>query len=58
MSNPQENELSHPLEQVTGEKDVHPEEEGAQPGTTADAPDDEDDTGDDAGGTSAEEVES
>ncbi|CQR59818.1 hypothetical protein [Streptomyces leeuwenhoekii] len=29
MSNPHEDKLSHPLEQVTGEKDVHPEEEGA-----------------------------
>ncbi|MFE6200348.1 hypothetical protein [Streptomyces sp. NPDC057838] len=29
-------DLSHPLEQVTGEKDVHPEEEeGTQPGDGA-----------------------
>ncbi|MEU0005690.1 hypothetical protein ABZ079_15730 [Streptomyces sp. NPDC006314] len=46
MSNPQGNEFSHPLEQVTGEKDVHPEEEEGrqQPQTSADAPADEDDT--------------
>lgn len=37
MSNPQENEMSHPLEQATGEKDVHPEEEeGARPEAAAD----------------------
>ncbi|NEY33254.1 hypothetical protein GTU99_13815 [Streptomyces sp. PRKS01-65] len=29
MTSPHEDKLSHPLEQVTGEKDVHPEEEGA-----------------------------
>jgi hypothetical protein len=28
MTSPHEDKLSHPLEQVTGEKDVHPEEEG------------------------------
>ncbi|MEV5887085.1 hypothetical protein AB0L74_31210 [Streptomyces sp. NPDC052020] len=27
MTSPHEDKLSHPLEQVTGEKDVHPEEE-------------------------------
>ncbi|MFJ7151506.1 hypothetical protein ACIQVT_25480 [Streptomyces sp. NPDC100445] len=31
MSSPQENEASSPLEEVTGEKDVHPEEEGRRP---------------------------
>ncbi|WP_225638983.1 hypothetical protein [Streptomyces solaniscabiei] len=30
MSSPHDEELSHPLEQVTGEKDVHPEQEGNQ----------------------------
>ncbi|MDQ0585721.1 hypothetical protein [Streptomyces rishiriensis] len=29
MSSPHDDELSHPLEQVTGEKDVPPEEEEA-----------------------------
>ncbi|MFG2357329.1 hypothetical protein [Streptomyces sp. NPDC048521] len=39
MSSPRENESSHPLEQVTGEKDVHPEEEeSARSRTAADAP--------------------
>ncbi|MGX1274589.1 hypothetical protein [Streptomyces phaeoluteigriseus] len=46
MSSPHENELSHPLEQVTGEKDVHPEEEGATPQQEkADAGDGEEDAG-------------
>jgi hypothetical protein len=54
MSSPQENESSHPLEQVTGEKDVHPEEEeDAQSRTAADAPTEDDGTAD-AGETSAE----
>ncbi|MFF5158314.1 hypothetical protein ACFY3N_19090 [Streptomyces sp. NPDC000348] len=30
MSTPHDNDASHPLEQVTGEKDVPPEEEGQQ----------------------------
>ncbi|MEZ3183118.1 hypothetical protein KYY02_32000 [Streptomyces pimonensis] len=34
MSTPHGNDSSHPLEQVTGEKDVHPEEEGQQAGST------------------------
>ncbi|MFH9010955.1 hypothetical protein ACH4C6_06225 [Streptomyces sp. NPDC017943] len=41
MSSP-DDELSHPLEEVTGEKDVPPEEEGATPPDTGDesGPDD------------------
>jgi hypothetical protein len=39
MSNPQEHEMTHPLEQVTGEKDVPPEEEeGRRPQSGADTP--------------------
>lgn len=36
MSDAQEKEPSHPLEQVTGEKDVPPEEEGARSQSTED----------------------
>lgn len=36
----EDRDLSHPLEQVTGEKDVHPEEEGTQPGDRAAESDD------------------
>lgn len=51
MTSP-DNDLSHPLEEVTGEKDVHPEEEGATPPDTggesdsdgSDAPDASDGT--------------
>ncbi|WP_369193000.1 hypothetical protein [Streptomyces djakartensis] len=51
MTSP-DNDLSHPLEEVTGEKDVHPEEEGATPPDTeggsgsedGDAPDASDET--------------
>ncbi|MEV7078490.1 hypothetical protein AB0N88_08095 [Streptomyces sp. NPDC093516] len=39
MSSP-DRDLSHPLEQVTGEKDVHPEEEGTTPGDPATESDD------------------
>ncbi|MFG2352479.1 hypothetical protein [Streptomyces sp. NPDC048521] len=56
MSDPQENELAHPLEQVTGEKDVHPEEEeGRQPQTAADDTGDGEDTDSDGGATSTEQ---
>ncbi|MEU0335403.1 hypothetical protein [Streptomyces sp. NPDC006193] len=30
MSEPNDQDLSHPLEQVTGERDVHPEEDPDQ----------------------------
>ncbi|GAA3074245.1 hypothetical protein [Streptomyces glomeratus] len=37
MSSPDEQDMSHPLEQETGEKDVLPEEEGTQqPAATSD----------------------
>ncbi|MBC2868373.1 hypothetical protein [Streptomyces mexicanus] len=40
MTSPDEQNMSHPLEQVTGEKDVHPEED-AQKQAAADSPDEE-----------------
>ncbi|MFF1280411.1 hypothetical protein [Streptomyces sp. NPDC058299] len=54
MSSPQENEASSPLEQVTGEKDVHPEEEGRQPESAPGATPDEEDGATDAGDTSTQ----
>ncbi|MFC7840371.1 hypothetical protein ACFY3O_05105 [Streptomyces sp. NPDC001046] len=47
MTSP-DNDLSHPLEEVTGEKDVHPEEEGAS------QPDTSDEGGSEGTGTSDE----
>lgn len=52
MTSPHEQEKSHPLEQVTGEKDVHPEEEAqeqAVPGQDEEARDESLDDGDAAG---------
>ncbi|WP_163010852.1 hypothetical protein [Streptomyces dangxiongensis] len=55
MSSPLENEASSPLEEVTGEKDVHPEEEGRQPESASGTSRDEEDGGaTDAGDTSTQ----
>ncbi|MFF9088546.1 hypothetical protein ACF1BE_19365 [Streptomyces sp. NPDC014991] len=54
MSSPQESEASSPLEQVTGEKDVHPEEEGRQPESASGASRGEEDGATDAGDTSTQ----
>ncbi|MFI9150603.1 hypothetical protein [Streptomyces sp. NPDC053367] len=52
MSSPNEDELSHPLEQETGEKDVPPEEEGAEP-QSEEADTDSPGTGEGAAGDAA-----
>ncbi|MGC2997180.1 hypothetical protein ACPF8X_01915 [Streptomyces sp. G35A] len=54
MSTPNEQgprEGTHPLEQVTGERDVHPEEDATRSDDTPAVEDDDEDAGGEAGGT-------
>ena len=49
MSTPDDEDLTHPLEQETGERDVPPEEDGTRDQETPDG-DDGQDSGDTSGG--------